>query len=177
MRKSLFGFSIFLLVVSGLLTFENLFIIDFSVVQTDQLPTPAIWDKHFESLDPDICDGERDSQYLNESFLGGWNKCITLFAHNLEPLPWDFFVASKESPFELWRNLSCTDNIAGQLGWRKATEKIHAVLKTTNEDDLRNQIYRTNDRVLWCTTIGAVFLCLCVAADVYGCRNRTQNKR
>lgn len=165
--------SVFCLMISGavlglLFAIDDVVIIDLNVISPKEFPSEEFWRSHFALLEPEICDGERDYVSLNESFLGGWNMCIEFFALENDLLPWDYSVASREYPLLLSRNFSCTDNIAGQLGWQRATEQLKATLATTTEDQIRRQIYYVNRRVFWSVIGGAAFLSICLYWDLRG---------
>jgi hypothetical protein len=160
-------FCVFLLVGLGvLICTEEIFVIDLQAVSPNRFPSQEFWNKHLEEHKKEIFDGSSDTDFLNTCFLGGWNKCITRFANNYSFMPWNYYVVQKVYPMDLGGNMADTERVAGQLGWKAATDEIEKTLINTSESTLRSRVFYINKRVVWVVGVGIAVAVACAILDL-----------
>ena len=123
-----------------------------------ELPFPSKreWESLIEARHAEIIDGSKNEKFLNACFEGGWRRCFEKFS--VKDQPWNYKEVLLRRPDLLSGNMVDTDRIAGNLGWKKASDVIESEITSTSEEIVRGQIRYVNRKVL----VSGLVICGCI---------------
>ncbi len=135
------GLYVSVVAVLAILSFRTTPIIsDYDNLFAYEFPSPADWQRHLEENRGQIVDGSEDPTFLNGCYRGGWNRCLSNFQHGYTE--WDYYWLSENKPYEMSGNMVDTDRVAGQLGWKQCTDRLHRALERESPDSIKSRIYK-----------------------------------
>jgi len=127
------------LAVTAILAFQTPPIMrDYDNLFAYELPSAADWQRHLEENRDQIVDGSEDPAFLNASYRGGWNRCLSRFQHGYTE--WDYYWLKENKPYEMSGNMVDTDRVAGQLGWRHCTDRLIVALDHESTESIKSRI-------------------------------------
>ena len=136
-------FSIYL--ISNILGISEVFVIDCNALDNVIFPTAEEWRYILKKNERQIEDGSQDVTFLDRCFIGGWRRCYENFAYDYEL--WNYQQVKKEKYWLLGGNMVDTDRVAGQQGWKAASETIEKYLAKQNEQFPRKKMFRLNPKI------------------------------
>ena len=121
---------------------HKVFFVDCDALGNLELPNDDEWQQVLIKNREQIKDGPRDRSFLNSCYRGGFNRCYRNFVSQNEM--WNYQKIKKEKPWLLGGNMTDTDRVAGQLGWKDASWMLEKHLRTQDASTIRRKIWHLN---------------------------------
>jgi hypothetical protein len=151
LRRSLQVSAAALAIISGLVFVEfrkrgGVMLIDYSGLGAIEFPTQTEWNTVLEEHEAEIRDGSRNKFDLDNSYLGGWKQCFDRFSNG--HLEWNYYELKENEPWQLGGSMLDTDRVAGNKGWKSASDLILVKLQQLSVDEVQSRLRRINPK-LW----------------------------
>lgn len=143
---------------------EGIFITDVFAFGKMHFPTEREWEELLKERQAEIHDGSNEVEYLNACFKGGWTRCFENFISGFQP--WNYQDVLSNQPELLSGNMIDTNRVAGNEGWKRASEVIEFELRSSNKELVRIRIRFFNRKIL----AVAAMMCLCIAWLIFEIR-------
>jgi hypothetical protein len=131
--------------LSSMVASEGGYITDYTAFGPIPIPETSEWRYVLDSKKSEIETGSTDIEFLNSCFVGGWRRCFENFAGGSQP--WNYEEILANEPWLLGGNMTDTDRVAGNEGWKRASEVIGIQLQTVSYESARNRVRYTNRKV------------------------------